>query len=127
MEEMTPDGISSRAQMDAATLAAWHEANDLKGRDVFDVNGVRLGKVTRAFAEEGALLRFDVTLTDNARTMMGAPQDVAGIPPQWVARVGEDGVRLRKAAEEVLHPDAPFPTNAELDARGAKGQPRKVR
>lgn len=127
MEEMTRDGLSGLSQTDAATLAAWHEANDLKGRDVYDVNGVRLGKVKRAFAEEGTLLRFDVTLTDNARTMMEAPQDVAGIPPQWVARVGEDGVRLRKAAEEVLHPDAPFPANAEADASGAKGQPRKIR
>ena len=127
MEEMTRDGISGLSQMDAATLAAWHQANDLKGRDVYDVNGLRLGKVTRAFAEEGALLRFDVTLSENARTMMDAPQDVAGIPPQWVARVGDDGVRLRKAAEEVLHPDAPLPPNASADARGAKGQPRKVR
>lgn len=127
MEEMNRDGLSGLSQMDAATLAAWHEANDLKGRDVFDVNGLRLGKVTRAFAEEGALLRFDVTLSENARTMMEAPQDVAGIPPQWVAGVGDDGVRLRKAAEEVLHPDAPLPPNAEMDARGAKGRPRKIR
>lgn len=128
MEEMNRDGISGRSQMDAATLAAWHEANDLKGRDVYDVNGIRLGKVTRAFAEEGALLRFDVTLTDNARSMMEAPQDVAGIPPQWVARVDGDGdVRLRKAAEEVLHPDAPLPTSAEKDDRGAGGKPKKVR
>lgn len=127
MEEMTRDGISGLSQVDASTLAAWHEANDLKGRDVYDVNGIRLGKVTTAFAEEGALLRFDVTLSDNARTMMEAPQDVAGIPPQWVARVDESGVRLRKAAEEVLHPDAPLPANAEEDARGAKGKPRKVR
>lgn len=127
MEEMTRDGISGLSQMDGATLAAWHEANDLKGRDVYDVNGLRLGRVATAFAEEGALLRFDVTLSENARTLMGAPQDVAGIPPQWVARVGEDGVRLRKAAEEVLHPDAPLPPDAEPDARGAKGQPRKIR
>lgn len=124
---MTRDGLSGLSQMDPATLAAWHEANDLKGRDVYDVNGIRLGKVKRAFAEEGSLLRFDVTLTDNARVMMEAPQDVAGIPPQWVARVDDAGVRLRKAAEEILHPDAPFPTKAEADARGAKGEPRKNR
>lgn len=126
-EELNQDGLSGRAQMDAATLAAWQEATDLKDRDVFDVNGQRLGRVTRAFAEEGTLLRFDVTLSPNAQTLFNAPSNVAGIPSDAVARVEEDGIHLMQAAEQILHPDAPLPANAEPDTRGAQELPRKNR
>lgn len=34
----------------------------LEGKDVVDVNGVRLGRITRSFAEEGRIARIDVTL-----------------------------------------------------------------
>lgn len=125
-EELKPGGLSGPAQDDPATLAAWADAERLQGKLVYDVNGVRLGKVARAFAEDGAMLRFDVTLSDDTRRDYGAEQKVAGVPPHWVARVDDDGVRLMKAAEQVLHPDDPTPPGAEPD-RGAKGQPRKVR
>lgn len=125
-EELKPDGLSFVASQDPATLAAWQQANDLRDKEVYDVNGAKLGKVTRCFAEEGALVRCDVTLTNNARQLFQAETDVAGVPATWIARVDEGSVRLRKAAEEILHPQDPRPLHAEED-RGAPGFPRKER
>lgn len=126
-EELKPDGLGFTASQDPATLAAWQESRDLVERDVYDVNGQKLGKVSRCFAEEGALLRCDVTLTPNARQLFEAGQTVAGVPATWIAGVDERGVRLRKAAEEILHPDDPRPAGASHDLRGAQDLPRKNR
>lgn len=126
-EELSPDSISSRSQLDPATLAAWQQAAELKDRDVFDVNGQRLGRLTRALAEDGSIIRFDVSLTPNARSLFHAPSDVAGIPPDAIARVEEDGVHLMQAAEQILHPENPVPAHAERDLRGAQDLPRKNR
>ncbi len=126
-EELKPDGLSFIASQDPATLAAWQESRDLVDRDVYDVNGNKLGKVTRCFAEEGALTRCDVTLTPNAQQLFLADQRVAGVPATWIAAVDEQGVRLRKAAEEILHPEDPRPANASQDMRGAQDLPRKNR
>lgn len=125
MEELNPDSLSDAAARDPAMLAAFQQAKDLEDRDVFDVNGQRLGRVTRAFAEEGSLARLDVTLSENARGAFDATQDVVGVPPQWVGRVTEDGIHLRKAAQEVVHPEGEVRAG---DAKvGAKDLPRKVR
>lgn len=51
---------------------------------------------------------------------------MAGVPATWIANVEGETVRLRKAAEEILHPQDPRPVNAEGD-RGAPGFPRKQR
>ena len=127
-EEMKPDGLSHLASQDPATLAAWAEAEALKGKEVIDVNGARLGKVTRCFAEEGALTRCDVTLTNTAKQMFRAENDVAGIPSLWIANVEGDEVRLRKAAEEILHPDDPvMRASDEVNLGGARELPRKNR
>lgn len=126
-EELKPDGLGFIASQDPSTLAAWQESRDLVERDVYDVNGRKLGRVSRCFAEEGALLRCDVTLTPNARQLFQADQDVAGVPATWIAGVDERGVRLRKAAEEILHPEDPRPADASGDLRGAAGFPRKNR
>lgn len=125
-EELKPDGLSFAASRDPATLAAWQQARDLEDKTVYDVNGTKLGKVTRCFSEEGALLRCDVTLTPTAKQLLHAEQDVAGVPAAWIARVDEEGVRLRKAGEQVVRPEDPRPLGAEPD-RGAKELPRKER
>lgn len=125
-EELKPDGLGFLAGQDPATLAAWQEARDLQDKEVYDVNGARLGRVTRCFAEEGALSRCDVTLTNAAKQMFHADQDVAGIPARWIASVEDEKVRLRKAGEEILHPQDPRPLGAEED-RGAPELPRKNR
>lgn len=128
-EELKPDGLSYVAAQDPATLAAWAEAEALKGKEVVDVNGARLGKVTRCFAEEGALTRCDVTLTNAAKRMFHAQTDVAGIPSLWIVKVEGDEVRLRKAAEEILHPNDPGAPRGgdEKNLGGAPELPRKNR
>ena len=126
-EELKPDGLSDLSRRDPATLAAWQESRDLVDREVYDVNGAKLGRVSRCFAEEGALLRCDVTLTPNARQLFNAEGSVAGVPATWIAGVDERGVRLRKAAEEILHPEDPRPAGASDDLRGAPELPRKNR
>lgn len=126
MEELHRDSLSGLDRGDAATLAAWGSAASLEGKDVVDVNGLRLGRVTRSFAEEGLLARLDVTIDGTAQKIADAAQRVAGIPPHWIARVDDDGIHLLKAAEQVLRPDDPRPLGAEED-RGAKGPPRKNR
>lgn len=126
MVELNEDGLGP-LETDPATLAALHEANTLEGREVFDVNGLRLGRVTRAFAEEGALTRVDVSLLDNVREMLITEEGSAAVPPHWIAHVGDDGVRLRKAAEEIVHPEDPRPPGSSAKKAGAKGLPRKIR
>lgn len=126
-EELNPDGLGFAASRDPATLAAWAESRDLMDREVFDVNGTKLGTVSRCFAEEGALVRCDVTLTPNARQLFQTQNPVAGVPATWIAGVDDGGVRLRKAAEELLHPEDPRPAGASDDLRGAKELPRKNR
>ena len=126
-EELKPDGLSDLSLRDPAMLAAWQESTDLVDRDVYDVNGAKLGRVSRCFAEEGALTRCDVTLTPNAQQLFESGQRVAGVPATWISGVDERGVRLRKAAEEILHPDDPRPANASDDLRGARELPRKNR
>ena len=128
-EELKPDGLSHMASQDPATLGAWAEAEALKGKEVVDVNGARLGKVTRCFAEEGALTRCDVTLTGTAKRIFQVDRDVAAIPSLWIADVKEDEVRLRKAAEEILRPEDPAGVRAsdEVNLSGARGLPRKNR
>jgi hypothetical protein len=126
-EEMKPDGLGFALSRDPATLAAWQESRDLVERDVYDVNGTKLGTITRCFAEEGALTRCDVTLTPTARQVFGVDQAVAGVPAAWIAAVDGRGVRLRKAGEEVLHPEDPRPLGASRDLRGAPELPRKNR
>lgn len=124
-EELNPNGLGYMASRDPATLAAWQRATDLVDRDVYDIHGRKLGRVTRCFAEEGELFRCDVTLTDNAKSLFRPGRDVAGVPATWIARVDHEGVRLRKAGEEVLHPENPAFMAAE--DRGAPGFPRKNR
>jgi hypothetical protein len=145
MYELRPESLSDEALRDPATLAALQDANRLEGRDVFDVNGQRLGRATRAFAEEGALARVDVTqprrggrlrrqgalarvdvtLSENARGVFDAPQDVVGVPSLWIGRVEADGIHLRKAAQEIVHPEGEIrPGDAKV---GAKELPRKIR
>lgn len=128
MEEVSnPFGISGRAGLDPATLAAAEEGLALKDKEVVDVNGLRLGRISRAFAEDGALFRLDVTLTEQAKRLLGAEQETAGVPAVTVAEVDGDTVRLSEAAEAIVHPEDPRPLHAERDERGAPGFPRKTR
>lgn len=124
MKEMKPDGLSDASRRDPAMLAAMAQAQQLQDKDVFDVNGIKLGRVTRALAEEGALLRLDVTLTPNARGILDAPQDVVGIPTAWIAGLKGHDIHLRKAGEEIVHPEEMDPHQRKV---GAKDLPRKVR
>lgn len=126
MEELRPDSLSPDSRNDPATLAAWAQATTLEGRPVFDVNGLRLGRVTKCFAEEGVLARCDLTLSANAKGILGVETDVAPVPTTWISRVDDEGIRLLKAGEQVVRPDDPRPLGAEHD-EGAKGKPRKVR
>lgn len=123
-EEVTnPQGLGFRQAQDPATLAAWQEGMSLKDKTVYDVNGREMGKVTRAFAENGALLRVDVTLTNQAKRLFGTTQDVAGFPPIAIADVTEESVRLSEAGQQILHPDG----YEGGDTRGARDLPRKER
>jgi hypothetical protein len=123
MVELNADGLGA-LETDAATLAAWEEATELQDKAVVDVNGFTLGRVTRCFAEEGALVRCDVTLDEQAKRVLGATRDVVGLPPQWIAGVAGGRVRLRKAGEEVVG-NAPPPQDTH--AAGAPELPRKER
>jgi hypothetical protein len=123
MEELRENSLSGPSQMDPAALAALYEAQQLEGRDVYDVNGDRLGKVTRCFAEDQTLVRCDITLTNTARDLFEADRDVAQVPPAWIASVDDEGIRLRKSGDDLLHPEK---AGASFND-GAKGFPRKVR
>lgn len=127
VEELNPNSISGLGRDDPATLAAWAESTQLVDKTVIDVNGQELGRVTRCFAEEGALVRCDVTLSKNAKGIFNAQNDVAGVPATWISQVTDDQVRLRRAAEEILRPEDPRPAHASDDFRGAQGFPRKNR
>jgi sporulation protein YlmC with PRC-barrel domain len=122
MEELRDDSLSGLSRGDPATWAALHDAEELEGKDVYDVNGERLGRITRCFAEESALVRCDVTLTEHARDEFGTPADVAAVPADWIARVEDDAVRLSHSGQELLRPDRPPAVNT-----GAREPPRKVR
>lgn len=126
-EELREDSLGFTARNDPATLAAWGESIHLVDRVVEDVNGRRLGRVLKCFAEEGALVRCDIKVDNNAKGLFDVQQDVAGIPTQWIAAVNDETVRLNKAGEQVFHPDDPRSLGASADARGAKELPRKVR
>jgi sporulation protein YlmC with PRC-barrel domain len=122
MEELREDSLSALSRDDPAMLAALREAQELEGKDVYDVNGERIGRITRCFGEEGALVKCDVTLTNRARDEFRTPADVAEVPADWIARVEEEAVRLRKSGDELLHPERLPPPN-----EGAKELPRKIR
>lgn len=127
-QEITnPDGLGGARDLDPATLAAWQEGMALKDKTVYDVNGLEMGKVSRAFAEEGTLLRFDVALTSQAKRLFSTDLDVAGVPPIAIADVSEDAVKLSEAGEQILHPDDATPPEARREKTGARELPRKVR
>jgi hypothetical protein len=127
MPDLARDGLGGLDRLDPATLAAWAEARGLEDKRVTDVNGLALGRITRCVEEDGALVRCDVTLTGAAKRVLAAPQDVVGVPTDWIAVVDDDGVRLRKAGEELVRPEDPRPVGAEADERGAPELPRKNR
>lgn len=128
MEELDLNAPGGAARDDPAMLAAWAQADQLRDHEVVDVNGHKLGRVTRCFAEEGTLVRFDVTLSENAKGILGTQRDVASIPPIAIADVDETTVRLSEAAEQILDPEDPRPAHAHDTGRGgAMDQPRKVR
>lgn len=123
-EEVTnPHGHGFRLERDPSMLAAWQEASALKGKTVYDVNGLEMGKVTRAFAGEGGLTRIDVTLSHPAKLRFNTTQDVAGVPPIVVADVTEDAVKLSEAGERIIHPER----SLDLGKHGARELPRKER
>lgn len=128
MEEVTnPFGLSDRSQHDPSMLAAAWEGADIKGKDVVDVNGQKLGRVASAFAEDGALARFDVHLTDQARRLFIDTREVVGVPADAIASVDEQAVKLRQAGEALLHPEDARSLHSSRDERGAPDLPRKVR
>lgn len=128
MEEVSnPFGVSGRSEADTASLDARAEALDLQDKTVVDVNGQTLGKVRSSFAEEGALTRFDVRLSEQAKRQFGVTREVAGIPRDAIARVEGEEVRLLQAAEQLLKPDDAAPAHEEGDKRGAPELPRKKR
>lgn len=127
MEELHTDSLSDAHRRDPSTLAALAEARSLEGKDVVDVNGIRLGKVTTSFAEEGMLVKMEVTLSENAKGILGAEQEVAGVPADAIARVEGDEVLLRQAGEQIVRPEDPRPIHATDDLRGAPERPRKNR
>lgn len=127
-EELHRDSLSDRARRDPATLAAWERAAELEDKDVYDVNGRLVGRVTRCFAEGGTLTRCDVTLSENAKGVFGVgDREVAGVPATWIARVKGDRVELDRAGEQLLRPEDPRPLGASDDLRGAPELPRKER
>jgi hypothetical protein len=126
MVELHRDGLGP-FETDPATLAAWQGAQDLERKHVLDVNGTELGRITRCFGEEGAITRCEVTLTHQAERIFDAPQRTAAFPPQWIARVEGDEVRLSKAGEQVVHPEDPSPKERKSDTDGAPDLPRKIR
>lgn len=70
-EELREDSLAAQSRDDATTLAAWRQSMDLMDRVVEDVNGARLGRVTKCFAEEGTLMRCEVSLDANAKGVFG--------------------------------------------------------
>lgn len=128
MEEVTNSfGLGAGAADDPSTLAAVWKGQNLKDKDVYDVNGQRLGRIASAFAEEGVLARVDVHLTQQARDLFVDSRDVVGIPVDAIARVDGEAVRLKQAGEALLHPEDARPLHASRDERGARELPRKVR
>jgi hypothetical protein len=124
-EVSNPFGLSDRSQHDPAMLAASYEAAALKDKAVVDVNGQHLGRVVRAFAEEGALTRFDVYLSGQAKRLLAldaGPGEVAGIPAAAIARIEGEEVRLNQAAEQLV-----AGAERESEKTGARDLPRKVR
>ena len=126
-EELRQDSLSDAARRDLATLAAWGESLHLVDRVVEDVNGQRLGRVLKCYAEEGALVRCDIHVDSNAKGIFDVEHDIAGIPTHWIAKVDEETVKLNKAGEQIFHPDDPRSLGASRDKRGARELPRKIR
>ena len=126
-EELRDDSLSFKAKSDPATMAAWQESTELLDHVVEDVNGRRIGRVLKCFAEEGMLTHCEVKVDANAKGVFGADRDVAPVPSTWIARVEGDRIRLNKAGEQVLRPEDPRPMGASDDPRGAPDLPRKNR
>ena len=87
MKELTEYGLGGLDQIDPRYLAAWQQASELVDKEVVDVNGAQLGRLTRCFADEegGSLARCDVTLSPQAKRLLGVERDVAGVPAGWIA------------------------------------------
>lgn len=128
VEELHRDSISDRLLASPNIEETVRFAQQLERRDVFDVNGVRMGRVTRCFGDdEGHLERAEITLDKNAMATLGADENVAVLRPGWIADVAEDGVHLSLAGEQIVRPEDPRPITANPDERGAPELPRKER
>lgn len=124
VEELHKDSISDRLRSKGVE-EAFRTAQQVEDRDVFDVNGLRMGRVTRCFAdEEGRLERCEVTLNPNAQGTLRAPANTTVVRPEWIADLASDGIHLSRAGEQVVRDGTP--AGAERD-RGAPDLPRKER
>lgn len=125
-EELRDDSLSYMAKQDASTLAAWQESTDLMDKVMEDVNGQRLGRVLKCFAEEGRLVKCEIKVDNNAKGIFGVEQDVAAVPSDWIGSVDER-IHLKRAGEQVFRPADPAPLGEEPDKRGSSSLPRKIR
>ena len=125
-EELRDDSLSYMAKQDAGTLAAWQQSTDLMDKVMEDVNGQRLGRVLKCFAEEGRLMKCEIKVDNNAKGIFGVDRDVAAVPSDWIASVDER-IHLKRAGEQVFRPEEPAAIGEERDKRGSSSLPRKVR
>ena len=89
-EEIRPDSLSHSELRAPGIDAVADEAQRLEGREVFDANGARFGRVTKAFVDGGKLRELEVTLGKNMKGSLGpTPTRPAsrGTPsPAWTKR-----------------------------------------
>lgn len=83
-------------------------ANDVLDKDVFDLNGEKLGHVALAREYEGHLVSFDVQLTRAARRAHRAPDAIATLMSEDVVATDFD-VSMNEDADHLLSGGLPVP------------------
>jgi sporulation protein YlmC with PRC-barrel domain len=124
-KELTPEGITDAELRTPGIEEAIREAREIEGRDVFDANGLRVGRVVKSFVDGGRIVGHEVRLDRNTKGMLNVDKDTTEVRPEWISRVEEDGVRLGISLGQIV---LPFEETARTGGEGGSDTfPRKTR
>jgi hypothetical protein len=128
-EEADPASLSDYEASRPGAERALEETEALKDRVVYDANGERLGRVSKCFLDEGRLVGCEVHLDHGLRQALGVERHVADIKTKWMGEVAPDGIRLTKAAAQVVLPPGEVTPERRMTAwkEGSDTFPRKTR
>ena len=126
-EEFRRDNISYLESRSPDFEEVKEQATRLEDQEVFDVDGRRVGRIMKSFVEDGKLTECEIRVDGQIKREAGVKEETARIPTGWMADVGDDGVRLRVTAEQVVLSEEELASAHQGAESGAKGQPRKQR